>query len=215
MTDAALPDNDGLSPEAVASWLRAHPRFLAENPELYRRMAPPARVHGEVMADHMAAMLHAERARSAELAERANGVLSARRADAGMSGRVQDAVLALIGAGDVVECIGSHFPSILAVDAASLCAEFPGPHGARVLPRGGVARLLGERAVLIRDAVSDSGLLHGEAAALARHDALIRVPGEPACLLALAAREAEVLDPRQGTAALAFLGRAVAQALRA
>ena len=49
MTDAALPDDDGLSPEAVASWLRAHPRFLADNPELYRRMAPPARVHGEVL----------------------------------------------------------------------------------------------------------------------------------------------------------------------
>lgn len=214
MTDAVQPEDDGLAAEAVAVWLRAHPRFLADNPELYRRLAPPARVHGEVLADHMAAMLRAERARAAELAERADCVLSARRADAGMTGRVQDAVLALIAACDVAECIVSHFPSILAVDAASLCAEPPGLPGARMLPPGGVARLAGERAVLIREAVSDAALLHGEAAALARHDALIRIPGEPAALLALAAREAGVLDKRQGPAALAFLGRAVAQALR-
>ena len=34
--------------EQVADFLRAHPHFLAESPELYRMLAPPARVHGEV-----------------------------------------------------------------------------------------------------------------------------------------------------------------------
>ncbi len=214
MTDAAARDDDGLVPEAVAAWLRAHPHFLAETPELYRRLAPPVRVHGEALADHMAAMLHAERAHAAELAEHAQFVLTARRADAGMAERVQEAVLALMGASDVAECIGVDFPSILAVDAAGLCAEGPGVRGARILPAGTVARLLGSRAVLLREAAPEAGLLHAEAAALARHDALIRVPGEPAALLALAAREPHVLDPRQGTGALAFLGRAVARALR-
>jgi uncharacterized protein YigA (DUF484 family) len=40
------------------------------------------------------------------------------------------------------------------------------------------------------------------------------VPGHgPPCLLALASRDAATLDPFQGTAPLAFLGRAVAAAL--
>jgi hypothetical protein len=64
---------------AVAAFLRAHPGFLAENVELYRVLTPPERVHGEVLADHMAAMVRAERAQSVALAERADGVLAAGR----------------------------------------------------------------------------------------------------------------------------------------
>ena len=55
-------------------------------------------------------------------------------------------------------------------------------------------------------------ILHGEAAELARLDALVRVPGGPAALIALVARDA-VARPGGGVGALAFLGRAVAAAL--
>jgi uncharacterized protein YigA (DUF484 family) len=77
-----------------------------------------------------------------------------------------------------------------------------------------VAHLLGNRTVVFRDAGDDALTLHGEAAALARHDALVRVPcrGGPV-LLALAARDRSALEPAQGTGALTFLGRALAAAL--
>ena len=209
---AAATAGDPFDEAAVAAYLRAHPRFLAERPELYHVLAPPLRVHGEVLADHMAAMLRTERAHAAAMAERADGVLAAGRAAAGMTARVHEAVLALIGAGDVAECVTMTFPALLAVDAAALCVESPLP-GARKLPPGTVARLLGGRAVAHRSDADESRLLHGEAAALARHDALVRVPGEPAALLALSAREYWMLDPAQGAGALSFLGRAVAAAL--
>jgi uncharacterized protein YigA (DUF484 family) len=77
-----------------------------------------------------------------------------------------------------------------------------------------VARLLGSRGVVLRPGDADAPLLHGEAARLARHEALVRVPGEgPPALLALVSRDAPALDPAQGTGALSFLGRAVAAAL--
>ena len=209
---APAPAVEPVDAEAVAAFLRAHPRFLAERPALYRTLAPPVRVHGEVLADHMAAMVRSERAHATAMAERADGVLAAGRAAAGMTARVHEAVLALIGAGDVAECITIAFPALLAVDAAALCAEAPLP-GARPLPPGTVARLLGGRAVAHRSDAADANLLHGEAAGLALHDALVRVPGEPAALLALSAREQWTLDPAQGAGALAFLGRAVATAL--
>ncbi len=212
MAEAAAPAGEPPDPDAVAAFLRAHPRFLAEQPELYRILAPPQRVHGEVLADHMAAMVRTERAHAAAMAERADGVLAAGRAAAGMTARVHEAVLALIGAGDVAECVAVAFPALLAVDAAALCAETPLP-GARKLPPGTVARLLGGRAVAHRSDADEARLLHGEAAALARHDALVRIPGEPPALLALSAREHWMLDPAQGAGALAFLGRAVAAAL--
>ncbi len=194
----------------MAEFLRAHPRFLTEHPELYRTLTPPERVHGAVLADHMAAMLRAERAHALAMAERADNVLAAGRAAAGLAARVQEAVLALIRAQSLVESIMSELPMLLAIDAASLCAEAPLP-GARMVPQGLVAHLLEGRAVVFRDGGTDAPLLHGEAALLARHEALVRIPGEgPPALLALTARDAGRLDPAQGTGALAFLGRAIA-----
>lgn len=194
-------------------FLRAHPHFLAERPELYRALVPPARVHGEPFADHMAAMLRAEREHAAAMAARADGVLAAGRAAAGLAARVQEAVLALLGARDPAECVAAELPMLLAVDAAAIGMEAQQP-ATRPLPDGTVERLLGPRAVTFRESGEDLRLLHGEAAGLARYDALVRIPGQgPPALLALVARDRVSLDPAQGTGALTFLGRALAAAL--
>jgi uncharacterized protein YigA (DUF484 family) len=207
------PDRDEAASAFVAEFLRAHPSWLAENPSLYRILTPPVRVHGEVLADHMAAMVRAERAHAAAMTERADDVLAAGRAAAGLAGRVQDALLALIRTSDPLDCISHEFPSILGVDASHLCMEEFEP-GARDVPRGTVERLLGGRQVLFRDMVTDARLLHAEAAGLARHDALVLIPGEgPPALLALLAREPRALEANQGSGALAFLGRSIAAAL--
>jgi uncharacterized protein YigA (DUF484 family) len=192
--------------EFVEAFLRANPAWLAERPDLYQVLEPPVRLHGDGVADHMAAMLRIQR-------ERADGLLAAGRATAGLAGRVQDAVLALFRSSDPADCVSGEMPGILSIDAAHLCIEAEHP-GARRLPDGAVARLLDGRQVVFRDAPADARLLHAEAAGLARHDALIRVPGEgPAALLALLARDRHMLDPAQGTGPLGFLGRAVAAAL--
>jgi uncharacterized protein len=197
----------------VEAFLRAHPSWLAEHPGLYRLLTPPVRVHGEQLADHMVAMVHAERAHAAAMAERADNVLAAGRAAAGLAARVQEAVLALLRSADPVDCIGHEMPGILGVDAVHFCLEAL-LVGARPLPQGTVARLLEGRQVLFREVATDARLLHAEAAGLAGHDALALVPGEgPPALLALLARDPWALDPGQGAGALAFLGRAVAASL--
>jgi uncharacterized protein YigA (DUF484 family) len=203
----------GATAAEVAAFLRAHPGFLTAHPDLYQVLTPPQRVHGETLTDHMAAMLAAARHDAAGMAARADSVLQAGRATAGMAARVQQAVLALFGAPVVGDCVAAAFPALLAVDAASLCAEGDLP-GARPLPAGMVASLLGSRAVVLRPGGVEAPLLHGEAARLARHEALVLVPGEGTpVLLALVSRDALALDPAQGTGALGFLGRAVAAAL--
>ena len=212
MTTAPRRDT-GIAAEDVAAFLRAHPGFLAENPDLYRVLAPPARVHGEAMADHMAAMLRAERAHAAAMAERADGVLAAGRAAAGLAARVQTAVLALLRSANPIDCVFAEMAALLAVDAAALCVE---GHmaGARPIPPGTVGRLMAARTVMFRDSVTDTRLLHGEAAGLARRDALVRIPGDgPNAMLALASRDRAALDPVQGAGALGFLGRAIAASL--
>ena len=192
--------------EFVEAFLRANPAWLAEHPQLYYVLEPPQRVHGEGLADHMAAMLRAQRAN-------VDGLLAAGRASAGLAGRVQDAVLALLRCGDPADCVSGEMPGILAVDAAHLCVEGEMP-GTRRLPAGTVTQLLNGYQVVFRDEPADAWLLHAEAAGLARHDALVRVPGDgPPALIALLARDRHVLDPAQGAGALAFLGRAVGAAL--
>lgn len=165
------------------------------------------------MADHMAAMLHAERAHAAAAAART-------AAATGLAARVQTAVLALIAARDPLDCITHEWPGLLGLDAVSVCAEVApngAPEGAllgaRPLPPGTVQRLMGSAPALVRPGVADP-LLHGEAAALARMEALVVVPFAEPVLLAIACRDGRALTP-DGTGSLAFLGRALAAVLLA
>ncbi len=203
------PDRPAPQPGEVAAFLRANPGWLTEHPELYAILEPPHRLHGDALADHMAAMLAQARAQAARFSARADSVLAAGRAAAGLAERVQEAVLALMRSADPADCITAELPALLGVDAATLCAE-DGRPGLRPLPPGTIARLCGGRAVVFRDAPAETRLLHGAAAPLARVDALVRVSGST--LLALAARDPARLHPGQGERPLAFLGRAIAAA---
>ena len=109
--------------EGVEAYLREHPEFLAERPELYRVLLPPRRVHGENIADHMAAMLAAERNRTRALEAEMDSVLADGRAGAGLAVRVRLAVLALMRATDVVEAVTQELPALLGVETCTLAAE--------------------------------------------------------------------------------------------
>ncbi len=169
-------------------------------------LAPPVRVHGEILADHMAAIVDALRQEAASL-------LASSRARALLVARVNQAVLALLRTADPLEAVHTEWPGLLGVDAVSFCTETPCA-GARTLPPGTVKALLGGRKVMVRALPRDCSPLHGEAAALAAYDALIAVPlsSNPA-LLALAARDAGSLNPAVSSAELAFLGSALAAAI--
>ncbi len=214
-----LPD---LRAEEVESFLRAHPHFLAERPDIYRVLVPPRRLHGERLADHMAAMLDAERARARAMEAEVRAAIEAGRAGAGLTVRIRLAVLALMRAPDVLEAVTQEIPALLGVETCSLAAE-PAPRavpalpaGVRALPPGAVARLVGRgRDAVVRAQPTETLLLHAEAAPLVTRDALARVPlaDGPPMLIAVGAREAASLPARQSVAVLAFLGRAVAAAL--
>lgn len=206
--------------ESVARFLRDHPDFLADRPDLYRSLAPPRRVHGEALADHMQARIEAVRAELAALERQLAGAAEAGRDGASLATAVRLAVVALIRADDPVETVGQEFPALLNLACAALAAEpdpfAPPPPGVRLLPKGMVTALLGRgRDAVIRAEPGDLVVLHGEAAPLVTRDALVRVelPGGRAALLVLGARQAGALPLRQSTATLGFLGRAVTATL--
>lgn len=216
--ERAGPAPDPILPgaEEVAAFLAAHPGFLADRPDLFRALEPPRRVHGERLADHMAAMLAAERRRVRSLESEMEAAVTAGRAGNGLTMRVRLAVLALMRSQDVTETVTQEMPALLGLETCTLLAEAPDRRGVAKLPPGTVRRLLGPgRDALVRTAPSETALLHQEAAPLVMRDALARVPlwtGKPV-LLALGARDPASLPARQATATLAFLGRAVAAAM--
>lgn len=210
--------SSGTAPDAaaVAAFLRDHPDFLAEHPDLYLHLAPPRRLHGERVADHMAAMLDRERGRNRGLEAEMALALATGRATAGLSRRVRLAVLALMRAPDVVEAVTQELPALLGLETCTLLAEAPDRRGVLPLPPGAVQRLLGHgREALVRPRPTDRALLHVEAGDLIGRDALVRVPVCPGgpTLLALGARDAATLPLRQAVPTLTFLGRTVAAAL--
>lgn len=200
------PDAERAEAERVAAWLRRRPRFLAERPNLFRALDPPRRVHGERLADHMAAMLAAERRAALDAARDARGA-------GALLGRVQRAVLAVIGAREPADAVLAVWPALLALDSVALLREAPADRHWRALPRGAAARLLPPgRDQRSRDACpDDAALLHGEAAGLVTREALLRLPGRR--LLVLGAREPALLPRRGSGAALGFLAAAAAAAL--
>lgn len=214
----------GSSPEAdeaaaVEAFLRANPGFLADHPALYRALLPPLRVHGDRMADHMAAMLAAERARGAELRATLDELVAHGRANAANQARAHKAVLALMGARNPAEAIDvmvQEWPDLLGLDVVSICAEGRAVPGARPLARGTLARLLpGAAAFVLRADAADQEVLYGEAAALVASDALARLSlasgGE--ALLACGSRDQGHFEPRQATDLVSFLAAAAAVAL--
>ncbi len=188
----------------IAAFLRANPGWLAAHPELYAVLDPPRRLHGETMADHMAAMLDQARRHGTDAA-------AGRRAVEGFTSLVQDAVLALMRAPDPAWCLQNDVPGLLRIESVRLSAEGLVP-GASTLDQGTVDAVLGQRCALVRDAGAYK-VLHGEAAPLTVREALVRVPLSAApALLAIAARDPVGLDGAS-TQALAFLGQAAAAAL--
>ncbi len=201
-------------PAAVAAFLRAHPGWLAENPDFYRTLIPPKRIHGEPLADHMAAMIEAARAQ-------ASALLAVGRAAQSLAGRVEQALLALIRAMDPIGAITAELPALLGVDAVNLCVEAEIP-GTRPLSAGTIARVIGREGMRLggtampgrRPCDGEAVLFHGEAAALARHEALMVVPDTAVpAVLALASRDPLASPASAARGPLLLLARAAAASL--
>ena len=194
-----IPDAD------IIRFLETQPDFLARHPSLYLTLAPPARVHGERLADHMAAMLAASRQQNLKLRD----TVRRRRAGRSFSERVEQALLGLIRASDPFEWLELELAATLGVDSAHLRMEQAGRLGG---PDN--VRLLAGRAVVYREAVTDGAALHGAAAALVARDVLVRVrPGfGPPGVLALGSRDDGLPGPGSESA-LALLAAAIEAAI--
>ena len=213
----------------VADYLRRHPDFLVEHPDLVRLLTPPAHDRGEGVVDMQRYMLERLRGELGKLQESQNDLIITARENLSIQGRIHAAILALLGATTLehlIEVITTDLAVHLEVDAVVLGFEAldrvaPGQQarGLRLFPRGRIDRLMaGAREVLlIADTPGDSELF-GSAATLVRSQALLRMQlrrDAPMGVLAFGARDPQKFHPGQGSELLTFLGRVVELSIRA
>ncbi|MEM7223573.1 MAG: DUF484 family protein [Pseudomonadota bacterium] len=235
----AAPDGFGLNgakngigratADDVAAYLRRHPDFLTEHPDLLAILKPPARVNGHRVIDLHHYQVEHLRQEVDDVAQARDDLLRAGRCNLTAQRRVHEGVLALLGARsfeNLIEIVTTDLAVLLHLDAVTLGVESTGP-GLPPVRLGGVYQLdpdsvdclIGRgRDVALRGDVECDPQVFGAAASLIASEALIRLSissSTPPALLALGSRNAEQFHPGQGTELLSFLARTLEQCIRA
>ena len=213
------PDQETITEEDVAGYLRRNPAFFVNHPDILEELTPPARWDGDDVIDLNQVMVKHLRGEIDTLRGTALDLIEISRSNMSSQTRTLAAALAVLGAGDLEELlrvIGEELSLILDVDVVTVAFEggqrplagLTSPHIGR-LPGAGVDDLLGAgQNVVLMDDMLDDGTIFGAGAGLVRSAALARLhPGAttPPGLLALGARQATAFHPGLGSDLVAFL----------
>ncbi len=219
---AARPE--GLTAENVSAWLRRHPEFLKENPEVLTFLTPPEYKRGERVLDMQRFMLDRMREELVTLRRREKQLLSAAEGNAAGQTKVHQAVIAVVAAPDIQglnQAVRTRLPGILDLEAAALCIEEEGAlslAGATAVGASGIDNLLGPtRRILLQGQTAGEGFVFGDAAGRVKSVAYIRLrTGNtgPSMLLALGSGRDDGFERSQATDLLAFLGDVLEAKLR-
>lgn len=213
----------------VRAYLKRHPEFLVDNPELLYELTPPALRRGDDVVDMQRFMIERLQGRIADLEGYQGELIAASRTNMTSQSQIHLAVLSLLRARSLehlISVVTGQLAGLLDLDAVALCVEANGESGPKVtkagvhvLGKGVIDGIMGEgRDILLRaDAQGDKAIFRAMAH-LVRSDALVRLDinaSAPVGLLALGAAEPDRFHPGQGTELLAFLGRSLEHCIRA
>jgi uncharacterized protein YigA (DUF484 family) len=216
---AARPSEIG--PREVIAYLRQNPDFLQRHPEVLRSLHAPSRQIGDGVLDFQHFMLERLRRDFARLQDERKSLIATSRGNLASQCRVHKAVLAMLRAGSfehLLQIVTTDLAVLIDVDVITLGVEssasptsrlpLPGIH---LLRAGTVDKLLGpSRDVLLCTDIHGDPALFGEAAALVRSQALLRLffsPSAPVGLICIGTRRADTFQPGLGTELLTFLAR--------
>ena len=220
---AAAEPRDGPTGDQVLAYLRRHPDFLLQNPEL---LGAPRDVEGVVDLRQFLLRRLQEEVRSAQIDY--SELVTTSRANLSSQARVHNAVLALLSARSfehLMETATADLAVHLDADVISLCVEAMDDtkvrapmRGIRILESGTIESLIGKkREVLLRPYIAGDPDLFGPGAGIVRSDALLRLDmgaGAPCGLLAIGSRKEGQFLPAQGTELLGFLAQVLAVTIR-
>ena len=225
---AASKVGQAVSGDQVAAYLRRHPEFLADNPDLLDSQEPPARAQGDGVIDLQQVQVQRLRDKVGTLTSLRDELLSAGRNNLSIQNRVHRSVLAILNARsfeEFVETITTDMAAILDLDVVTIGVEKTGEGstwrptaGVYCLEAGSIDALLGPSGtLLLRDNISGDPAIFDGAAGIVQSDALIRLnisETTPPALLALGSRQAGAFHAGQGTELLSFLSQVLEVSFR-
>lgn len=224
------PPAETLSAEAVGAWLRQHPDFLAENPDLLFALTPPGYDQGAGVVDFQRFLVERQRRELEALKGASRELLSVSRMNRATQQAVHKAALALLAAptfGRAIATVVDDWAGMLDADVVMLGVEaapgraMPGvKSGLTLLSPGEVDSRLGrlQDVRMIPSMEPPDPSMFGAAAGLARSVAWLRLSVHedvPPGLLAIGSREIGRFHPRQNTELLRFLASTLAVTVRA
>jgi uncharacterized protein YigA (DUF484 family) len=203
----------------VTAYLRRHPDFLAEHPELLAILTPPSHRRGDNIVDMQHFMVERLKGDVHRLKSQQRALIATSRSNLSSQQRIHAAVLALLAATSfeqLIQTVTTDLAVLIDIDVVTLCIESsngfaraPLP-GLQLLEPGDVDALLGPtRDALLEDDVAGDAAIFGSGAGLVHSEALLRltVAKAPPGLLALGARRPGKFKPGQGTELLCFLAQ--------
>jgi len=208
----------------VCAWLRRHPEFLDENPEVIAFLTPPAFQQGETILDMQRFLLDRMRHDLVGLRRREKQLLAAVEGNSAGQAKIHQAVLAVIRTTDIHalnRVICADLPSLLDIEAAVLCIEEPGAMalaGATPIGLGGIGNLMGpKRRIILQEDTRGEAIVFGNAADRVKSIAYLRLRTQknaPAMLLALGSGRDDGFNRHQATDLISFLAQVIAERLK-
>lgn len=208
-----------VSDEQVATYLKEHPNFLLDHPDLLGKLTPPSRFDGGPVVDlqqHVIARLREEMEHLRGCAEH---LITTSRSNMSIQTRTHEAAIAILQAGSMAglaRVVAEDLPTLLDVDIATLGFEsadqpLPIPPGVQIFPRGFIEATLGAGDVMLRSSTSGDPIIFGDGADLVSSYALVRLgPNDlPGGMLSMGSRSERGFHGGQGTELLGFLAHVV------
>jgi len=234
--DGTIPAPDGsgrqvklITADDVTAYLRTHPDFLAERPELVETLNIPAPSQGPGVIDMQQVILKRLRAELDKLKNERSEFIANSKQNLAVQSRIQAAVISIIQAPTfekLIEVVTHELPELLQVDFITMAIEANADSpqrapvkGVYVLAPGAIDQALGadSQARLRREIVGEDAFF-GETARQVKSDVLMRLritSGSPDGVLCFGARDPEAFGPEQSTELLFFLAKVLENAIRA
>src|SRR5215469_5588571 len=134
------PGKGGLSAGDIAAYLKQHPDFLTEHPDLLGVLTPPKLDRGERVIDMQHFMVQHQRNEIARLKAQNKSLVATTRANLMGQARVHSAVLAIIGAQSfeqLIQIVITDLAALLDADVVTIAVERQGGTRAR-MPHHGI-----------------------------------------------------------------------------
>lgn len=211
---------EDIDPSVIKDYLKRHPDFLVENPELFSVLTPPDRSTDDEIVDFQALMIEKIKSNIEELKFSQGHLIDTSRNNLTTQVQVHEAVLSLLDIHDSSQLghiVTQDWADNLHIDVIRICFEkdhsitVPGLKEISRLSKGCVDEYLGKDDIVqLRGNVEVSEEIFGPAKSLIKAEALVKLPEtehNPPGILAFGSRDADMFYPGQGTELLRFLGK--------